>query len=97
MKIKFLISCYTPSYPFFNKNDVVDLPESLAKKMIEQGVAVKFDEENSFEAKLETLKKIIDYSELTVAELKTELEIRQLSTKGKKSDLIKRLKEDDLK
>ena len=56
--------------------------------MIKQGVAVEYIEET------ETIEKEeIDYSDLTVKELKVILEQKGLSTKGKKAELIERLKE----
>ena len=58
------------------------------KRLIKQGVAVEYIEEQETIEKEEN-----DYSSLTVKELKEILEQKGLSTKGKKAELIERLKE----
>ena len=72
----------------FNNGEIVDFDDELALKLIKQGVVVEYIEETKTIEKEE-----IDYNDLTVKELKEILEQKGLSTKGKKAELIQRLKE----
>ena len=88
MKIKCTSPFYIVNKGVFNCGSVVEFDEELAKKLIKQGVAVEYVEEQETIEKEEN-----DYSSLTVKELKEILEQKGLSTKGKKVELIERLKE----
>ena len=88
MKIKCTSSFYIVNKGVFNCGSIVEFDEELAKKLIKQGVAVEYIEEQETIEKEEN-----DYSSLTVKELKEILEQKGLSTKGKKAELIERLKE----
>ena len=91
MKVKCTSSFYIVNKGVFNIGTVVEFDEELAKKLIKQGVAVEYIEE------IKTIEKEeIDYNDLTVKELKAILEQKGLSTKGKKAELIERLKECDI-
>ena len=88
MKVKCTSSFYIVNKGVFNNGSIVEFDDELALKLIKQGVAVEYIEET------ETIEKEeIDYSDLTVKELKVILEQKGLSTKGKKAELIERLKE----
>ena len=88
MKVKCTSSFYIVNKGVFNNGSIVEFDDELALKLIKQGVAVEYIEET------ETIEKEeIDYSDLTVKELKVILEQKGLSTKGKKAELIQRLKE----
>ncbi len=88
MKVKCTSSFYIVNKGIFNNGTVVEFDEELARKLIEQGVAVEYIEP------VETIEKEeINYNDLTVKELKEILEQKGLSTKGKKAELIERLKE----
>lgn len=88
MKIKCTSSFYIVNKGVFNIGTIIEVDEKLAKKLIEQGVAVEYIEE------VQTIEKEeINYNELTVKELKEILEEKGLSTKGKKADLIERLQD----
>ena len=87
MKVKCTSSFYIVNKGVFQVGAIVEFDEELAKRLIKQGVAVEYVEEQ------ETIEKEeIDYNDLTVKELKVLLEERNLSTKGKKAELIERLK-----
>ena len=88
MKVKCTSSFYIVNKGVFNNGSIVEFEEELAKKLIKQGVVVEYVEE------VKTIEKEeIDYNDLTVKELKVILEQKGLSTKGKKAELIQRLKE----
>ena len=88
MKVKCTSSFYIVNKGVFNNGSIVEFDDELALKLIKQGVAVVYIEET------ETIEKEeIDYNDLTVKELKVILEQKGLSTKGKKAELIQRLKE----
>lgn len=88
MKVKCTSSFYIVNKGVFNNGSIVEFDDELALKLIKQGVAVEYIEET------ETIEKEeIDYNDLTVKELKVILEQKGLSTKGKKAELIQRLKE----
>ena len=88
MKVKCTSSFYIVNKGIFDNGSIVEFDDELALKLIKQGVAVEYIEET------ETIEKEeIDYNDLTVKELKAILEQKSLSTKGKKAELIQRLKE----
>ena len=88
MKVKCTSSFYIVNKGVFNNGSIVEFDDELALKLIKQGVAVEYIEET------ETIEKEeIDYNDLTIKELKVILEQKGLSTKGKKAELIQRLKE----
>ena len=88
MKVKCTSSFYIVNKGVFDNGSIVEFDDELALKLIKQGVAVEYIEET------ETIEKEeIDYNDLTVKELKVILEQKGLSTKGKKAELIQRLKE----
>ena len=88
MKVKCTSSFYIVNKGVFNNGSIVEFDDELALKLIKQGVAVEYIEET------ETIEKEeIDYNDLTVKELKVILEQKGLSIKGKKAELIQRLKE----
>ena len=88
MKVKCTSSFYIVNKGIFNNGSIVEFEEELARKLIKQGIVVEYVEE------VKTIEKEeIDYNDLTVKELKVILEQKGLSTKGKKAELIQRLKE----
>ena len=88
MKVKCTSSFYIVNKGVFDNGSIVEFDDELALKLIKQGVAVEYIEE------IKTIEKEeIDYNDLTVKELKVILEQKGLSTKGKKAELIQRLKE----
>ena len=88
MKVKCTSSFYIVNKGVFDNGSIVEFDDELALKLIKQGVAVEYIEET------ETIEKEeIDYNDLTVKELKVILEQKGLPTKGKKAELIQRLKE----
>ena len=91
MKVKCTSSFYIVNKGVFNNGSIVEFEEELARKLIKQGIVVEYVEE------VKTIEKEeIDYNDLTVKELKVILEQKGLSTKGKKAELIERLKECDI-
>ena len=88
MKVKCTSSFYIVNKGVFDNGSIVEFDDELALKLIKQGVAVEYIEE------IKTIEKEeVDYNDLTVKELKVILEQKGLSTKGKKAELIQRLKE----
>ena len=88
MKVKCTSSFYIVNKGVFDNGSIVEFDDELALKLIKQGVAVEYIEE------IKTIEKEeIDYNDLTVKELKVILEQKGLPTKGKKAELIQRLKE----
>ena len=90
MKIKCVSSFYVLKKGVFDIGEIVEFENELARRLIQQGVAIEYIEE-----KHEIKEEIIDYDNLTVKELKELLKEKGLSTNGKKKELIKRLKECD--
>ena len=90
MKIKTTSSFYIVKKGVFNVGEIVEFDDELARKLITQGVGIEYIEE-----KQEIKEEIIDYDNLTVKELKDILKEKDLSTSGKKKELIERLKECD--
>ena len=92
MKIKTTSSFYVVKKGVFNVGEIVEFDDELARKLITQGVAIEYIEEKQLIKKEEN----VDYNTLTIKELKELLKERNLSTVGKKTELIKRLKECDI-
>ena len=90
MKIKCISSFYVLNKGVFNVGDIVEFDEKLARRLIAQGVAIEYIEEKH------STEETINYSDLTVKELKDLLKERGLSSVGKKTELIERLKECDI-
>ena len=91
MKIKTTSSFYIVKKGVFNVGEIVEFENELARQLITQGVAIEYIEEKQLIKKEEN----VDYNALTIKELKELLKERDLSTVGKKTELIKRLKECD--
>ena len=92
MKIKTTSSFYIVKKGVFNVGEIVEFENELARQLITQGVAVEYIEEKQLIKKEEN----VDYNTLTIKELKELLKERDLSTVGKKAELIERLKECDI-
>ena len=89
MKVKCISSFYVLKKGVFNIGDIVEFENELTRRLITQGVVIEYvDEKHSIE-------ETINYNELTVKELKEILKERGLSTTGKKTELIERLKDCD--
>ena len=91
MKIKTTSSFYIVKKGVFNVGEIVEFENELARQLITQGVAIEYIEEKQLIEKEEN----VDYNTLTIKELKELLKKRDLSTVGKKAELIERLKECD--
>ena len=89
MKIKCISSFYVLNKDVFNIGEIVEFENGLARRLIAQGVAIEYIEEKH------SIEETINYSDLTVKELKELLKEKGLSTNGKKKELIERLKECD--
>ena len=92
MKIKTTSSFYVVKKGVFNVGEIVEFENELARQLITQGVAIEYIEEKQLIKKEEN----VDYSTLTIKELKELLKEKNLSTVGKKAELIERLKECDI-
>lgn len=92
MKIKTTSSFYVVKKGVFNVGEIVEFENELARQLITQGVAIEYIEEKQLIKKEEN----VDYNTLTIKELKELLKERDLSTVGKKAELIERLKECDI-
>lgn len=92
MKIKTTSSFYVVKKGVFNVGEIVEFENELARQLITQGVAIEYIEEKQLIKKEEN----VDYNALTIKELKELLKERDLSTVGKKAELIERLKECDI-
>ena len=92
MKIKVASSFYVVKKGVFNVGEIVEFENELARQLITQGVAIEYIEEKQLIKKEEN----VDYNALTIKELKELLKERDLSTVGKKAELIERLKECDI-
>lgn len=91
MKIKTTSSFYVVKKGVFNVGEIVEFENELARQLITQGVAIEYIEEKQLIKKEEN----VDYNTLTIKELKELLKEKNLSTVGKKAELIERLKECD--
>ena len=87
MKVKCISSFYILKIGVFNNGDIIELKKELAEELIKQNKVIKYIEEDVKE------ENNINYDELTVKELKELLKNKNLSIKGNKLELIKRLKE----
>lgn len=92
MKIKTTSSFYVVKKGVFNVGEIVEFENELARQLITQGVAIEYIEEKQLIKKEEN----VDYNTLTIKELKELLKEKNLSTVGKKAELIERLKECDI-
>ena len=92
MKIKTTSSFYVVKKGVFNVGEIVEFENELARQLITQGVAIEYIEEKQLIKKEEN----VDYNTLTIKELKELLKEKNLSTVGKKVELIERLKECDI-
>ena len=88
MKVKCISSFYILNKGVFDKDDIIELDKELAEKLIKDKKVVEYIEvvENVKEEK-------INYNNLTIKELKEILKEKNLSIKGNKAELVKRLEE----
>ena len=84
MKVKCTSSFYVIDKGVFDIRDIVEFDDILAEKLIKQGVVEPIKEKQT--------EKEEDYTKLTVKELKKLLQEKGLDIKGKKQELIERLK-----
>ena len=84
MKVKCTSSFYVIDKGVFNMHDIIEFDDVLAEKLIKQGVVEPIEEEQT--------EKEEDYTKLTVKELRELLQEKGLNIKGKKQELIERLK-----
>ena len=87
MKVKTTSSFYVVNIGVFDFNQVVELNDELAKRLIEQGVVVEHIDDNKLEKKEEVKQ---DYNKLTIKELKELLQKKgiEIPKGAKKADLI---------
>ena len=84
MKVRCTSSFYVIDKGVFDIHDIVEFDDILAEKLIKQGVVEPIEEKQT--------EKEEDYTKLTVKELKKLLQEKGLDVKGKKQELIERLK-----
>ena len=84
MKVKCTSSFYVIDKGVFDIHDIVEFDDILAEKLIKQGVVEPIEEKQT--------EKEEDYTKLTVKELRKLLQEKGLDIKGKKQELIERLK-----
>lgn len=84
MKVRCTSSFYVIDKGVFNVHDIVEFDDVLAEKLIKQGVVEPIKEKQT--------QKEEDYTKLTVKELRKLLQEKGLDIKGKKQELIERLK-----
>lgn len=84
MKVRCTSSFYVIDKGVFDIHDIVEFDDILAEKLIKQGVVEPIEEKQT--------EKEEDYTKLTVKELKKLLQEKGLDIKGKKQELIERLK-----
>ena len=84
IKVRCTSSFYVIDKGVFDIHDIVELDDILAEKLIKQGVVEPIEEKQT--------EKEEDYTKLTVKELKKLLQEKGLDIKGKKQELIERLK-----
>ena len=84
MKVRCTSSFYVIDKGVFDIHDIVEFDDILAEKLIKQGVVEPVEEKQT--------EKEEDYTKLTVKELKKLLQEKGLDIKGKKQELIERLK-----
>ena len=85
-------SFFVVGKPVQHVGDIIELDDEHAKVLIKNNVVEEVKNEEPIE---ETTSNNIEYDELNVTKLKELLKERGLSTKGKKLELIERLKESD--
>ena len=84
IKVRCTSSFYVIDKGVFDIHDIVEFDNILAEKLIKQGVVEPIEEKQT--------EKEEDYTKLTVKELKKLLQEKGLDIKGKKQELIERLK-----
>lgn len=84
IKVRCTSSFYVIDKGVFDIHDIVEFDDILAEKLIKQGVVEPIEEKQT--------EKEEDYTKLTVKELKKLLQEKGLDIKGKKQELIERLK-----
>ena len=84
MKVRCTSSFYVIDKGVFDIHHIVEFDDILAEKLIKQGVVEPIEEKQT--------EKEEDYTKLTVKELKKLLQEKGLDVKGKKQELIERLK-----
>lgn len=84
IKVRCTSSFYVIDKDVFDIHDIVEFDDILAEKLIKQGVVEPIEEKQT--------EKEEDYTKLTVKELKKLLQEKGLDIKGKKQELIERLK-----
>ena len=84
MKVRCTSSFYVIDKGVFNMHDIVEFDDILAEKLINQGVVEPIEEKKK--------EKEEDYTKLTLKELRKLLQEKGLDIKGKKQELIERLK-----
>ena len=84
IKVRCTSSFYVIDKGVFDVHDIVEFDDILAEKLIKQGVVEPIEEKQT--------EKEEDYTKLTVKELKKLLQEKGLDIKGKKQELIERLK-----
>ena len=84
IKVRCTSSFYVIDKGVFDIHDIVEFDDILAEKLIKQGVVEPIEEKQT--------EKEEDYTKLTVKELKKLLQKKGLDIKGKKQELIERLK-----
>lgn len=84
IKVRCTSSFYVIDKGVFDIHDIVEFDDILAEKLIKQGVVEPIEEKQT--------EKEEDYTKLTVKELKKLLQEKGLDVKGKKQELIERLK-----
>ena len=84
MKVRCTSSFYVIDKGVFDMHDIVEFDDILAEKLIKQGVVEPIEEKQT--------EKEEDYTKLTVKELRKLLQEKGLDIKGKKQELIERLK-----
>ena len=84
IKVRCTSSFYVIDKGVFYIHDIVEFDDILAEKLIKQGVVEPIEEKQT--------EKEEDYTKLTIKELKKLLQEKGLDIKGKKQELIERLK-----
>ena len=84
IKVRCTSSFYVIDKGVFDIHDIVEFDDILAEKLIKQGVVEPIEEKQT--------EKEEDYTKLTVKEQKKLLQEKCLDIKGKKQELIERLK-----
>lgn len=84
MKVRCTSSFYVIDKGVFDIHDIIEFDDILAEKLIKQGVVEPIEEKQT--------EKEEDYTKLTIKELKKLLQEKGLDIKGKKQELIERLK-----